>query len=129
MFVDSAGIAGQVVYRLRQLGHQNVFEVNFAADSPDGKYANWRAFMWGKLKDWLLVGGIPDDHELESDIAGPGYKHDAKLRVLLEPKDQMKKRGIKSPDRGDSLALTFAMPVVPAKPKPSAPPQRFGPWS
>jgi hypothetical protein len=36
--------------------------------------------------------------------------------MLMESKDDAKKRGLKSPDRGDSLALTFAIPGG-AKPK------------
>jgi hypothetical protein len=48
MFLDSAGISGAVGARLRQLGHRNVIEVNFGADSPDAKYHNMRAYMWGE---------------------------------------------------------------------------------
>jgi hypothetical protein len=129
MFVDSAGIAGPVVHRLNQLGHRNVSEINFMADSPDMKYANMRAFMWGKVRDWLLKGSIDGEHrggvncdhcQLEADLSGPGFTHNTKVQVLLEDKAHMKKRGVDSPDDGDALALTFARPVLiksQAKPK------------
>ena len=55
MFIDSAGISGAVGSRLRELGHGNVIEINFGADSPDAKYRNQRAYMWGKMKDWCLL--------------------------------------------------------------------------
>jgi hypothetical protein len=113
MFVDSAGIAGPVVHRLRTLGFKNVVEVNFGADAPDVKYANYRAFMWGKCKEWLAAGGIDKDPGLESNLAGPGYKiTHKKTQVLLESKEDMKKRGEASPDQADALALSFAQPVA-----------------
>jgi hypothetical protein len=117
MFIDSAGISGAVGSRLRQLGHSNVIEINFGADSPDPKYRNMRAYMWGRMKDWLLTGAIDSDPRLECDLIGPGYELDSKVRIQLESKDEMKKRGVDSPDDGDSLALTFAQTVaVPRNP-------------
>jgi hypothetical protein len=128
LFMDSAGIAGPVDNRLRQLGHENLMVVNFGADSPDSKYANMRAYMWGQMKEWLLLGSVDKSAALESDLTGPGYTLDKKQRVLLEPKDKMKKRGLASPDHGDSLALTFAAPVAP-KQKSSGERERYrGSW-
>jgi hypothetical protein len=45
-----------------------------------------------------------------ADLTGPQYTYDSSRRMKLEPKEQMKKRGLKSPDRADALALTFALP-------------------
>lgn len=119
MFIDSAGISGAVGSRLRQLGHSNVIEINFGADSPDVHYANMRAYMWGKMKDWLLNGAIDTHPGLEIDLAGPGYELNNKVQVRLESKDDMKKRGLDSPDDADALALTFAQTVAGVrKPKP-----------
>lgn len=112
MFIDSAGISGAVGSRLRELGHDNVIEINFGADSPDLKYRNMRAMMWGRMKDWLLTGAIDSDPRLECDLTGPGYELDNKVRIQLESKDDMKKRGVDSPDDGDALALTFAQAVA-----------------
>lgn len=139
MFVDSAGIAGPVVYKLNQLGFKNVQEINFGADSPDVKYGNMRAYMWGKLKDWLLVGCIPGDHtpsvncdhcQMEADLAGPGSYPNKKMQVMLEDKESMKKRGVDSPDDGDALALTFARPVLlPVEQQNEEPKAKLGVWS
>lgn len=117
LFLDSAGIAGAVGTRLRELGHRNVLEVNFGADSPNPKRRYMRDHMWAELKDWLLTGAIDPSPRLESDLVGPGIRPDRQQRVWLESKEDMKKRGIDSPDDGDALALTFAQPVKLAKPK------------
>ena len=113
MFLDSAGISGAIAPRLRGLGYENVIEINFGADSPEDKYYNKRAYMWGKLKDWLLSGAIPDDERLEADLTGPGFHLNKQDRLVLESKESMAKRGLASPDDGDALSLTFAQPVKP----------------
>lgn len=120
MFVD-AGFGGPIVDRLRQLGFGNVAEVNFGEASPDPHYANMRAFMWCKMRDWLATGAIEgtgkeSGKRLEVDLGGPGYVHNTKDKLLLESKEEMAKRSLASPDDGDALALTFARPVaVPQK--------------
>jgi hypothetical protein len=112
MFVDGTGIGGPIVDRLRQLGHKNVIEVQFGAKSPSTKFANMRSYMWGKCREWLARGAIDKTPRLEYDLTGPGYKHNGKDQVILESKEQMKGRGIDSPDDGDALALTFAASTV-----------------
>lgn len=130
MFIDSAGISGAVGARLRDLGYRNTIEVNFGADSPDLQYAYMRDYMWGKMKEWLLTGAIDADARLEIDLSGPAYTLDNRIRVKLESKKDMKKRGLDSPDHADALALTFARPVSVPKPiSHERPPQRIGMWS
>lgn len=130
LFVDATGgsIGGPVADRLRQLGHKNVIDVQFGGESPDSKYANFRAYMWGRMRDRLNADlAIDTTPGLEVDLTGPGYRHDKRDRLLLESKEDMKKRGVDSPDDGDALALTFAQPVKVAQRKQpfgSAPVQR-----
>ncbi len=121
LFVDATGgsVGGPVADRLRQLGHQNVIDVQFAGESPDPKYANLRAYMWGKMRDWLSVGAIDASGRLEQDLTGPGYTHDKRDRIVLEAKEHMKARGVDSPDDGDALAMTFALSVAPRRPMPA----------
>lgn len=124
LFVDATGIGGPIVDRLRQMGHTNVIEVQFGGESPDAKFANMRAFMWGKMREWLAKGAIDSSPRLETDLTGPGYSHDKRDRIVLESKEKMKDRGVDSPDDGDALALTFAHPVAPkayASPEPYRP--------
>lgn len=120
IFVDEGGVGGGVVDRLRQLGVPHVIGINFAG-RPDGwapegtgpLYANKRAEIWGRMKDWLKAGTIVDDPTLAQDLIGVEYGYDARNAIQLERKDDMKKRGLASPDLGDALALTFAQPVYP----------------
>lgn len=123
VFVDGTGIGGPIVDRLQQLGHRNVQEVQFAWKSPDAHHANMRAYMWWRMKEWLLKGAIDTSDRLEMDLTGPGYKHDKQDKLLLEAKEDMKKRGLDSPDDADALAMTFAQAVPLQKPKPAP---RFG---
>jgi hypothetical protein len=136
LFCDSAGIAGPVAARLRALGHTNIMEVNFGQDSTDPKFAYRRDEMWGKMKTWLQEGGAIDrDPGLSADLAKPILVQDRLNRVKLESKENMKKRLAKlgsdssSPDDGDALALTFAMPVAPKKTvKPATARKSHSPW-
>ncbi len=111
MFVDASGGLGAIADRLRQLGFRNVVDVQFGGGSPDPTIANMRAYMWSKMREWLKQGAIDGSPALEMDLTGPGYRHDRQDRLLLESKEEMKKRGVDSPDDGDALALTFAQPV------------------
>ena len=105
--------------RLVQLGCPHLVGVDFAgrADRTDpgnaaARYANKRAEMWDLLKEWCKAGCLPDDRELAADLSAVEYSYDASDAILLERKDDMKKRGLASPDDGDALALTFAYPVA-----------------
>jgi hypothetical protein len=118
-FVDGAGVGAGVVDRLRQLGFK-VYDVQ-SGSSPqnEGLYGNLRAEMWGKMREWLrLRASIPAKSDLADDLCAPLYNYDVRNRLLLEKKQDMKKRGLASPDIADALALTFAAPVnvdIPAK--------------
>lgn len=112
VFVDAGNGAG-VIDRLRQLGYA-VIEVPFGGRAQSAQYVNKRAEIWFKMADWLREGGrIPDRADLKQDLAAPVYAYDAQGRKQLESKDEIKKRGLPSPDLGDALALTFAFPVQP----------------
>lgn len=128
LFVDGTAIGGPICDRLRQLGHTNVVEVQFGAAAPDAKYANMRAWMWSKCRGWLGHGAIDEDPRLETDLTGPGYHHDKQDRLVLESKEDMKKRGLDSPDDGDALALTFAHPVTAALVETAEPYRPTSPW-
>lgn len=118
IFVDETGIGAGVVDRLRQLGF-NVMGVNngskASASDVDGELvANKAAEQWALMRSWLKTGGcIDDDPELRAQLESREYGYNVHNAIVLERKDDMKKRGLSSPDRGDALALTFAYPVPP----------------
>ncbi|MGB1031735.1 MAG: hypothetical protein ACPGWM_03930, partial [Flavobacteriales bacterium] len=91
--------------------------IPFGGASPDPGFLNLRAYMWSQMKQWLKDGGcIPNDPILCEDLVGPeGYVvqtgKDAG-KVFLESKKDMKKRGLASPNRGDALAISFAVEVM-----------------
>lgn len=111
VFID-AGRGEGVIDRLRSLGY-SVVEVNFGGKPGDPHYANKRSEMWDLMAKWLRDGGsIPNDPALKSELCAPTYSFDAGGRLKLESKEDLKERGIRSPDRADALAVTFAHPVA-----------------
>ena len=123
--IDTTEGAGKAVhYRLVEMGYDMCRAVNFGSKpvgvGPDGDnyYANRRAEMWDSMRAWF--GGelydevaCPDDDVLHGDacmpIWGPGATRRDSERILhLEPKEKIRERLKRSPDRGDALALTFA---------------------
>lgn len=111
-FVDEVGIGAGVVDRLRQLGFDIVGVNAGVKPYEEETYYNKRAEMWDRMRIWLKSGAdIPHDTELRTALIGLEYGFtDAKTGELLrlERKQDMKKRGLDSPDEGDALAMTFA---------------------
>jgi hypothetical protein len=100
---------------------------------PDGSKKpgpkNRRTEMWMRSRDWLRDEGgadIPDLDSLQADACGPGYSYDLNQRIMLEMKEKMRARGVRSPDEWDAIALTFAEPVNEAKPRSAAPRHDLG---
>ena len=114
IFGDGGGIGGPIIDRLNQLG-RGVIEVQFGGKADDPvKWANKRIEMWADARDWMQTGHLDDDPELREDFIGPEYHHHGRSDALvLESKEDMKKRGLASPDDADAFVLTFAMPVAP----------------
>jgi hypothetical protein len=119
LFVDVGERGSAIVDRILELDGgkyaQRVVGVNFGGtdlQQPE-RHRNKRAEMWSFMRDWLESGvvSIPDSDELHADLMAPGYKYDSNTRLLLESKEDMRKRGVRSPDGGDALALTFAEPA------------------
>ena len=110
ILVDVIGLGAGVVDRLAE---QNlpVRGVNVAeAPATKKNYLNLRAELWFAIKDWLSHRDcrLPVDDELEAELASPLYKYTSSGKIKIESKDEMRKRGIKSPDKADALALTMA---------------------
>ena len=104
-----AGAGTGVIDRLRELNY-TVHEIWFGSASPSPEWQNMRTWMWAQMRDWLPGGCIDDDPELKNDLGAPERRF-AKNRdaIGLESKEDMRARGLHSPDDGDALALTFAV--------------------
>lgn len=121
MFIDVGDIGAAIVDMLHSWGEKYqrvVVGVNFGGsprvERDEGGPLNRRAEMWQSSKDYLEQPGgadIPDDDELQADACGPAYSFNMKQKLVLESKEQMRKRGVRSPDCWDAVALTFAEPV------------------
>jgi len=112
--VDGDGLGAGVVDALKHRGLSNVHEFHGGETAEDSaKYFNRRAEVWGMARDWLVAGGdLPDDPELETDLTGVQYGFSNKQQIQLEKKEDMKARGVASPDLGDMFAMTFAVKMV-----------------
>ena len=110
ILVDSIGVGSGVVDRLRELGAP-VRGVN-VAESPSmgATYNNLRTELWFKTKAWLEDRGckLPQDDELLADLTGIRYSFTSSGKMAAEGKDQMRKRGLRSPDLADAVCLTMA---------------------
>ncbi|RKX24371.1 MAG: hypothetical protein DRP45_08370, partial [Candidatus Zixiibacteriota bacterium] len=112
IFVDEVGLGSGVVDYLKNLNYP-VVGVNAGRRAEDpARFVNLRAEMWYRMKEWIEAGcDIPDDTELGEQLVGLEYDYTPKEQIRLEKKEDMKSRGMSSPDRADSLALTFAYPI------------------
>lgn len=81
----------------------------------DKHYFNQRSEAWGKMRDWLKDGEIPDDDALIDELCSLDYGYDGLFRIQLQSKQDMKKNGGKSPDKADSLAISFIPELIDRK--------------
>jgi phage terminase large subunit len=117
IFVDVTGVGSSPFDCLGLLGWGDVcVAVDFGSSADDERYYNKRTEMWFRMADWVKkVGCLPErSNSLARDLTAPTYA--VKLMgkrtcKVLESKEEMRKRGIASPDDGDSLALTFYVEV------------------
>ena len=114
IFFDVTGGYGAGAHDiLKNLGYR-VVEVNFASKKGiDEEYENLRIQMWDNMRVWLAQADIPNDKILIRDMTTPDYFYNKTTgKKQLESKDDIKKRLGRSPDNADSLAISFAYPVI-----------------
>lgn len=123
VFIDVGGVGAGVYDRLKEMGYGKIVKaVNFGSapleppPAQGGGPLNRRAEMWMKSREWLedpAGADIPDSDPLQADACGPSYSWDSNTRLKLEKKEDMRRRGVRSPDEWDAVVLTFAEPVRP----------------
>lgn len=107
--IDGNGVGSGVADRLNQLCPNKVFRFKFAnLPATDRYYANTRTKFWGRAKDWLEYGSIPDDKDLLAEGPSLLYSYDNHGRFQLETKELAARRGVSSPDIFDAFAYSFA---------------------
>lgn len=125
--IDVGGLGAGVVDRLKEMGYRQVHAVNFGSSpigvgpTGDELYENRRAEMWDVMRDWFDDPAgvkIPDSDAVHGDVCAPVWgsgatRYKSNNELVIEPKDKIRERIGASPDIGDALALTFAIPVSP----------------
>jgi len=111
VFIDAG--YGTGIYSAGQMLGRDWTLVWFGSKSGDPGCLNKRAEMWNEMKKWIKAGGaIPADPVLHADLIGPETVPRPDGVIQLESKEDMKARGVPSPNRADALALSFAFPVT-----------------
>lgn len=131
--VDDSGVGGGVVDRLRQIKRNNperfwwleVYPVNFGQRIKHKYYHDSTTYMMAVVKKLLqpydeqgnrkpveLI--LPDDNDLVAQLSGRKYKLTEASKIKIESKDEVKKRGLPSPDEADCVLL-LCLPVKPPK--------------
>jgi hypothetical protein len=117
IFVDVGGVGASCFDRLKILGWDElIMPVDFGGRASDRRFVNKRAEIWWQMADWLKrrPSCLPSDAVLRAELPRPRFKFrvvNKQTAFVLEGKDEMRKRGVPSPNRADALALTFSAPV------------------
>lgn len=111
--VDVIGIGAGVADRLKEAGYP-VVEVNVAMRSSDPeRWPNLRHELWWELRELFRTGqvGGPIDDATMGQLSSPKYRYDSRhTGAIVESKEAMKARGIRSPDRAEAFMLAFLTP-------------------
>jgi hypothetical protein len=108
--VDSIGIGYYMARHIEDAGY-TVIDVNVGEAPRDReRFANLKAELYWGLREWFEADDVTrlSDDITVSQAAGVRYKHDSRGRVVIESKEEARKRGVKSPDPAEGLMLCFA---------------------
>jgi phage terminase large subunit len=130
IYVDVIGVGAGVYDRLAELQREKrlaatVFAVNVAEAAPerptdqDAQGKSLRDDLWLKTAAWLRdeapVFAADREHceDLAGELSSVKYAPDSSGRLVVESKDAMKARHLRSPDLADALVVTFFTPPQP----------------
>jgi hypothetical protein len=108
--IDSVGVGGGVVDRLHEQGLP-VLGVNVGeTPSNRARFVRLRDELSFKLKEWLATRRcrLPRDDQLRDDLCALRFRFTSDAKLQVESKDQLRARGLPSPDHFDALMLTMA---------------------
>lgn len=126
--IDDTGVGGGVTDRLNELKadleehleRMVIVPVNFAKKAPKTKTARFYddivTWMWANVQDLMQKRELklPEDSVLVGEFSTRKYYFQSNGKIRLESKEELKKRGLRSPDRADAVALA-CMPVYKTK--------------
>lgn len=108
--IDDSGVGGGVTDGLKE-SHKNIAAINFGESAiEDERFENRKAELFWVLRETIRDKQIslPDDKELINQLCSIKYSYNRKGKIKIESKDELKKRGLKSPDKADALAIALA---------------------
>lgn len=110
--IDSIGVGASPYDCLKAMKDIETVAVDAGRTASSGDYVRLRDQLWFGCRDWLAGGGaLPKDSKLEGELAAPTYSLDARNRMKVESKDDIRKRLKRSPDRADALCLSVFSPA------------------
>ncbi|MEU8334816.1 hypothetical protein [Micromonospora tulbaghiae] len=112
--VDGVGVGAGVVDRLTELGYGVLDMQAGAAASDRERFLNARSEWFWALRSRFEDGDIdldPADDDVAAQLGAIKYRFTSRGQIQIESKDEMRKRGMPSPDRADALMLTAVAPA------------------
>lgn len=107
IFIDDVGVGGGVTDRAEELGY-NVMGIREGSSANNSEiFANVKAENYFEFKRWINKGGKILRNQDWRQLLEIKYRRNSSGRTQLEPKDDLLKRGVKSPDVADAGSLTF----------------------
>jgi phage terminase large subunit len=111
VFVDDSGVGGGVTDRLNELNNRKDVFVNPVNNGSKAvnteKFVNRGCELWWVMRENISEWDLPDDEELIGELTTRKYSMTSNGKIQIEKKDDMKKRGLLSPDKADALSLAF----------------------
>ncbi len=108
--IDSAGLGHYFAAHVEDAGYRVIrINVGRKTTQPE-RFTNLKGQLHWALRERFEAGevnGLTDEKTI-SQLSSIKYKHDARGRVIVRSKDEMRKDGLKSPDRAESLMLAYA---------------------
>jgi hypothetical protein len=117
ILVDVIGLGAGVCDRLVELGlPARGINVSEAPSIFSERYINQRAELWFMGREWLGAKdcNLAGDEGLAGELVGPRFSHQSNGKIKVESKEDMKKRGVPSPNKADAFLLTLAGNAVSA---------------
>jgi hypothetical protein len=110
--VDVIGLGSGVYDRLREQGLPVVPHAGSESARRPSRFKNRRAEVYWTFRELMddgLVDLDPEDEDLLSQMASIKWDTDSSGRIFIETKEDMRKRGLPSPDHLDAAILSTVM--------------------
>ncbi len=109
IYVDRVGIGKGTYDRLREMKNAVIGVGGGSSPANKSRFANLRAEMYWRLREWILQGGKLEKSDDWYQLAQIKYKvADSSGKLKIMSKQEMLREGVDSPDVADALSLTFA---------------------